>query len=62
MGRKFIFQSKQSKFFICEVNDRVLGLVRLELAREHLIGNFAKVTLPTCEHCLHGKLRRKNVC
>jgi len=44
------------------VNDRVLGLVRLELAREHLIGNFAKVTLPTCEHCLLGKSRRKNVC
>ena len=25
------------------------------LAREGLIGNLAKVTLPTCEHCLVGK-------
>ena len=25
------------------------------LAREGLIGNLSKVTLPTCEHCLVGK-------
>ena len=25
------------------------------LAREGLIGNLTKVTLPTCEHCLVGK-------
>ena len=29
------------------------------LAREGLIGNLAKVTLPTCEHCLVGKSKRK---
>jgi transposase InsO family protein len=29
------------------------------LAREGLIGNLAKVTLPTCEHCLIGKSKRK---
>ena len=29
------------------------------LAREGLMGNLAKVTLSTCEHCLVGKSKRK---
>ena len=29
------------------------------LAREGLIGNLTKVTLPTCEHCLVEKSKRK---
>ena len=29
------------------------------LAREGLMGNLAKVTLSTCEHCLMGKSKRK---
>uniref|UniRef100_A0A2N9GE70 CCHC-type domain-containing protein n=1 Tax=Fagus sylvatica TaxID=28930 RepID=A0A2N9GE70_FAGSY len=41
----------------------LLGHMRQErmarLAREGLIGNLAKVTLPTCEHCLVGKSKRK---
>ena len=40
-----------------------LGHIRQErmarLAREGLIGNLAKVTLPTCEHCLVRKSKRK---
>ena len=31
------------------------------LAREGLMGNLAKVTLSTCEHCLLGKSRRKRL-
>ena len=30
-----------------------------KLAREGLMGNLAKVTLSTCEHCLVGKSKRK---
>ena len=29
------------------------------LARENLLGSLAKVSLPTCEHCLVGKAIRK---
>ena len=30
-----------------------------ELAREGLLGQLAKVSLPNCEHCLSGKSTRK---
>ena len=31
----------------------------VNMAREGLIGLLAKTSLPTCEHCLMGKLKRK---
>ena len=62
------YSNNDSNFFLTTANNSVTWHARLghigqermnKLVREGLLGQLAKISLPTCEHYLSGKSSRK---